>query len=942
MSDITIGRDYGNLVTPAKALYGGMIALSIDWTGSYSDIFLAARSLIPLIEIKDEGGLYFDYSNLKNSVETVLEHTKRHMNFIRGSKKITELEAIHEGLQKDLLEQLINGKDRERANIPVLSANLKESYIAYQEIKKDLTLIDQPEYLIDRESASIGPGFGSLSGMTIEGSKPKINLINFNTDIKQKQSLCDTFNNLLSHFLDDTYDVVTKKIYAGVVAPLASELERHAETTLTLPEFHPLPTTMNRERGGLIYGGNINMLKNLFGSAGKSASIVPKLEDLPDSARIKLGNALPRYISMFKTFLSILEAHKFACGRIENPYNVPMKTLLELIQFSKTKYVALSALCAGVIAASRGNIFGVNGEQGLKHRSLAPIIAADFKLDTIVDTQFCIPVKSGVKVSLDFAYVNAAINATLGMKNDSGTYLTFETESKFLTSMAEPMAKARPGGGAHLNRDLFNIAQEKKYNTFLQGVELLGFARDSDIYNKDTMLAMLGLSDSKMLISLKSLVFNLLTSIQRVQNELDDVPIYMEVEPDFVKKFKSLHALDPLMPLSSTTMIQNIKPFPGTIDEKLLCGFRSIFSEVESLQIPWVASLCKKAKYTDDPVVFANIQNSLISSLWLSGVFDKHHLLAIKELAKGAAPVAGSAPYGLLTYQYQNSENTLSLTESKNVNTQTALLARGAKGNSDQRLTAVRRNILDLNVNPINVSALYKHVPFLGLFSYAYNADLLLLTQMKDLDRRNIKYGDIEIISNTVSQTATRIGGPNVDIAPFANYNANNRDFTTNVTPKIKKNVSDFIKWSNSNENKPLLEEDERWVEFLMFLNGLGDKEHTFTRLWADYVTFTNKFDIVNFDLFDAAAPIVSAGPIAAPAAAAAINTFPNVSPLTRAKHKIEVGERYNLNLTKYIIFLDTIYKSSFDIIEANLKDEGKVEDHESILKSVSLLHAKI
>ena len=174
-------------------------------------------------------------------------------------------------------------------------------------------------------------------------------------------------------------------------------------------------------------------------------------------------------------------------------------------------------------------------------------------------------------------------------------------------------------------------------------------------------------------------------------------------------------------------------PFPQSGDEhKLMHAFRPALTGESNLEaFTWMKDLIKKYNSLNKAIIdskqydiLLGYQNCLIKWAYYQDLI--------------ASPSVDKKPIqdgDLLTHQTKiDARSVVELTEGRDPNIQLGkMLSNGTSSSS--RLSLIKNNIIDININPINIHALYRQVPFVGLFMYEYNANSLLIKNLEGVER---------------------------------------------------------------------------------------------------------------------------------------------------------------------------------------------------------------
>lgn len=264
---------------------------------------------------------------------------------------------------------------------------------------------------------------------------------------------------------------------------------------------------------------------------------------------------------------------------------------------------------------------------------------------------------------------------------------------------------------------------------------------------------------------ISNLALSLKKDCDRVYNELQDVPLYLETYRDSIRDFKTRHHVLPVMPLSSLLLVTNTERYlgedlllptlVGTDSFRYNYGTRLVINRYDiepSLDhMPGVKdvlnmynSVANKASYFDPAhynrfsVNFVRLARVSADLSVFNRWFDRTQYLRRLRAPLGADAIP-------IAYQLQANDlaSVLNITENQNVKDSRIKLANtmapaaagpggaavpGAVFNIDmvdrQKLRVC--NILDMNIVPINVNAFIREVPFVNILNYSYTFDRLV------------------------------------------------------------------------------------------------------------------------------------------------------------------------------------------------------------------------
>lgn len=231
--------------------------------------------------------------------------------------------------------------------------------------------------------------------------------------------------------------------------------------------------------------------------------------------------------------------------------------------------------------------------------------------------------------------------------------------------------------------------------------------------------------------------------IKSVLGEISDDQVFLDTRQGFAKDYMMSNGHEAFMPLSSVTHFlrsdakYSPTEFPGTTDFKLVYGVRGVLCGESSMKVvPGMKHILSRHNEASDSEyhfteaeIASHVENTLCL---LNYCVDASHVFA--KLSTGASADAlstGGVPNTLQsTY---DALKTVELTESTHQNEQRLkIVDHIGRGDKDtgmiygKREEIRNRNIIDMNVTPININALRREMPFLNLYNYSYTFDYMM------------------------------------------------------------------------------------------------------------------------------------------------------------------------------------------------------------------------
>jgi hypothetical protein len=376
---------------------------------------------------------------------------------------------------------------------------------------------------------------------------------------------------------------------------------------------------------------------------------------------------------------------------------------------------------------------------------------------------------------------------------------------------------------------------------------------------------------------------------------------------------------------------------------------------MKETQLPWtkfLAAQWEKSSGKADPgyLEHANNQNKVLSALYMGSSFNKHD-----DKASTIKP-----------YQVGEIERTvLDITESKDSNEQMMLLISDKKGIVFDNMKAMRDNILDLNICPVNVHALYRQIPFLGIHTYAYNTEAHLFNHLNKryttgapalddperlkrvtLDFNSMKIKDKYAMSTSLVTVDAVDAKQGVKGGHGAHAIAEYKQVLDNSAYRLFHNCSTSDKIDG---DTPSLQVGDAYFNNIM-MGKHADKGYKFSKEMKPYLLMAEDTVV---DIAFTTAPAVANyanHPIGNDhtAAAAAPKTYTNVLAIAggarsqegKTELLTELASRVDCHAMKYILFNDTLYEAMIKLLEDKLKMEENLDG--DVLTSAAILQAEL
>jgi hypothetical protein len=254
--------------------------------------------------------------------------------------------------------------------------------------------------------------------------------------------------------------------------------------------------------------------------------------------------------------------------------------------------------------------------------------------------------------------------------------------------------------------------------------------------------------------------------IKTVLGELSDEPQYLETRQHSIKDYAATNGSEAFMPLSSVSYYLGAalgayepKFFPGNASFKLQYGTRGILcgGDTSLKAVPGMKSIL--ARHNESSEGEYHFTESELASHVTNTITLLKYVIDLKHCRGLVSPVGSGhystnafVMYPLHTWALKASGmaatganptvlQVVELTESSHQNEQRLKLVNHVGRHEDDMLYGDRdsirnKNIIDMNITPININALRREIPFLNLYNYSWTFDSMicdLLDVSKDI-----------------------------------------------------------------------------------------------------------------------------------------------------------------------------------------------------------------
>lgn len=317
--------------------------------------------------------------------------------------------------------------------------------------------------------------------------------------------------------------------------------------------------------------------------------------------------------------------------------------------------------------------------------------------------------------------------------------------------------------------------------------------------------------------NIKNICSGIISDITDVSKELDDIPIHGQVSPKFIENYKDQNGVSPFMPYSTVSWycsntnthspLYRRFSLYGSDDFKLAFANRALRGSMnlKKFDLDYFPSTLTTVK-DYEAAIRGKVETKLLTKVlhnasWM-GKYAYYLPMnsSISNISYTSADMNILNPVDGKDYSLGTKELTLSIRETVNlmesirIDDQKLLLITSTNSKATKRTKACLTNILDLNISPINVYALYRQVPFCGLYMYAFNGDIMTMDVLgfklsKDswhhLNIKKINSPSSLVLDAVKKADTMHNGNPNIveaDLAQQVIYNILIGDKKVNIT----------------------------------------------------------------------------------------------------------------------------------------------------------------
>jgi len=213
------------------------------------------------------------------------------------------------------------------------------------------------------------------------------------------------------------------------------------------------------------------------------------------------------------------------------------------------------------------------------------------------------------------------------------------------------------------------------------------------------------------------LVNSIITNIKQIIKELDDIRIWGNTKPNYIEEYKRTYNS---VPFGSLGIAQNITQDLHKLNFNS-SAFKILYATRETSDLSNYPSLNQQIK-TYNESYQESFSNDIIKNM--INIYSQFREIKIKYC--GGIDVSG-----LNYFKSNNLEKNDFLVDLIEYQSPTKAIVKytsssATRSSLSDRRQAIIHNIMDLNIMPINIYALYSQIPFLGLYTYAYNSDQMI------------------------------------------------------------------------------------------------------------------------------------------------------------------------------------------------------------------------
>lgn len=659
------------------------------------------RGKLIKVDIKNK---ILDISKLRDAVEQTLEQVKQFINILDVSIDIPKEHGVYGSyyyIKEELEKKFFAGSNDEKAlNYKNLQKRLFELCDDYTGKRITIRIrnpstntvegyeIDAIDIVASRfisgahlrktDNSSLGSRIYKLDSKD-EKAHTGMNKSIMKTD--DVYGLFDKFNHLSFSLIRESYDWLSDSIYSKIIYSLTSgKLTDEISQPKKSKRDHIYSKVDLKEK--MLYSSLASLLSKITSANPKKKVVVHDFEKIIDPVKEKLRIVIPYFTHAYRDLISEVTLYE------ELFTDKFLDDIIDKELLNKLQQFAIVFALTGVSTADRNN-------------ALKLIIAG----------------KVSPKLQLEITAVGGGGNtlADSQLKVTEGTIVTNIPLTEFNTTKAKIFKVAKlTFSDAIIKNQTTNVVS-------VDGTKLDPFVEEGDL--------------KAFLSNVKSYSMNIINDLANIGKELDDSPLSFQTSSNFITNYKSENKKNPFMPHSASIAFLKEKVFPyckvGTTEFKYLFGTRVAFA----------------SKFDVDRYLGAKNILKEFNTMSKKRIEDKtlsNELIAMSELIQHTYSSMGfdskhnKDVFGTVKNAYTNSDNNLIYPLSHELNEVILKIEstsiekgmfeyiEGQKKSSDSntRRQILARNVIDMNVNPINIHALYRQCPLNGIYTYSYNGDV--------------------------------------------------------------------------------------------------------------------------------------------------------------------------------------------------------------------------
>ena len=219
------------------------------------------------------------------------------------------------------------------------------------------------------------------------------------------------------------------------------------------------------------------------------------------------------------------------------------------------------------------------------------------------------------------------------------------------------------------------------------------------------------------------LIENILHTINEILKEVDIVTLWGDLSPNFIENYYKDNNKYPITPLYCIQYLPDLSYVKYNSDYYRLSFIIGVDNEIS--KYPGLQEIVKQYNGNYSEKIDRNVLQLGINILHqFKESMYRYHFMSHKYRNTGTSIL------NIYTPKPSNEVIRIirSLTPKYNL-----IVSGSFESSMVERKKAILNNIIDLNINPINIFALYRQIPLIGLYVYSFNTDLLIKEWYKNL-----------------------------------------------------------------------------------------------------------------------------------------------------------------------------------------------------------------